>query len=305
MTFEEALSFPDYLNYDVVFLDLRLLKEEDKGNHISNIEDFTGAKVLKKIKDINRGIQVVIFTASNKVWNIEKLLKAGANGYYIKESPEYTLNSRFSKDNYDEFIKTIKTCLSRKPLKNVYSLSCSIRQTITSLTQLGKFDQNFADSILNYLDLANKLINSADDKNDYAMSYLILFKCVEMINDKFVVQDTMGNWIISTTGTPLKQYKFSQPGSYLDVLPALFTNNQPTTFEKIAGLAFQQLGCNASFVQDMYYNIKRRNHYIHPTNTQNFTPYQLSEIEKIYCYSGYTDLLTSIKDFFQKLETSL
>ena len=76
----------DYANYDVIFLDLRLLKEEDKVNQISNISDFTGTKVLRKIKDINKGIQVIIFTASNKVWNIEKLLEIGANGYYIKEN---------------------------------------------------------------------------------------------------------------------------------------------------------------------------------------------------------------------------
>jgi CheY-like chemotaxis protein len=120
-THEEAINYSNYLNFDVVFLDLRLLKEEDKANHASGIDDFTGTKVLKKIKEINPGIQVIIFTASNKVWNIEKLLSIGANGYYIKESPEYVLSTHFSKDNYEEFIKTIQLCLLRKPLKHIYS----------------------------------------------------------------------------------------------------------------------------------------------------------------------------------------
>jgi DNA-binding NarL/FixJ family response regulator len=29
-----------------------------------------------------------MFTASNKAWNMKALLDAGADGYYIKESPE-------------------------------------------------------------------------------------------------------------------------------------------------------------------------------------------------------------------------
>ncbi len=39
---------------------------------LNTIDDFTGTKVLKVIKEINPGIQIIIFTASNKVWNIEK-----------------------------------------------------------------------------------------------------------------------------------------------------------------------------------------------------------------------------------------
>src|SRR5690606_28010678 len=75
-------------NADIVILDFRLHKDDFL--QIS-IEDITGYKILKEIKQYNKGIQVIIFSATNKIWNLQALQKAGADGFIIKESPETSL----------------------------------------------------------------------------------------------------------------------------------------------------------------------------------------------------------------------
>lgn len=303
--FDDALKFVDYINYDLVFLDLRLLKEEDRTNKINSIDEFTGAMVLKVIKEINPGIQIIIFTASNKVWNIEKLIQRGANGYYIKESPEYILSTRFSKDNYEEFIKTIQTCLLRKPLKQIFTLSKNIKLIITSLVKNKIIDKSFGKSVQQYIELANKIIDAAKTENDYAMGYLVLFKCIELINDNYITEDSPTNWIITSEG-PLKQFRYNKGNdTAASVTPISFTNNLPSTFEKIAGITSQVLGFKNAEVLDLYHNVQRRNKFIHPDERGTLTPIQLGENKMIFTYEGYTKLIRSLDLIFSKLEMKL
>lgn len=180
-TYEEAINYSNYLNFDIVFLDLRLLKEEDKANHVSGIEDFTGTKVLRKIKDINKGIQVIIFTASNKVWNIEKLLEIGANGYYIKESPEYIHNEVFSKENYNELLVTIKKALSHKYLRRVDSIHKKCLNYI-SIDRPGRSNsyQRFYDRTIASFEIANQLLGKTNiDSKYFNFAFLTYFQIIE------------------------------------------------------------------------------------------------------------------------------
>ena len=304
--FDDALKYTDYIKYDVVFLDLRLLKEEDKSIQINNVDDFTGTKALKVIKEINPGIQVIIFTASNKVWNIEKLLDSGgANGYYIKESPEYILSTRFSKENYEALIKTIQYCLLRKPLKEIYYIAQHINTIIKTLFENGKIDIGFGNSVQDYIGLANKLIDAARTENDYAMGYLILFKCIEIINDNFITLSSTSNWIIKSCG-PLSQYNYNKYSNTItSVTPISFYNNQPSTFEKIAGVTSQHLGFSNTEVLDLYHNVQRRNKFIHPDESATLTQIQKDENKKIFSYEGYIKLIRSIDLTFSKLEKIL
>ncbi len=303
--YDEAIAKTNYQDYDLIFLDLRLLKEEDRLNHMGSIDDFTGTKVLKVIKEINHGIQIIIFTASNKVWNIEKLLKMGANGYYIKESPEYILSTRFSKDNYDEFIKTIQSCLLRKPLIRIYSHSQNIKSIITTLVKNKKIDKSFGKSVQQYIDLANKIIDSARIDNDYAMGYLVLFKCIELINENYITEATRDNWEITTDG-PLKQFRYNKGNNIVaSSTPIDFSKNIPTTFEKIAGISSQVLGFTNVELLDLYHNVQRRNKFIHPDDSGILTVIQINENKMIFSYEGYTRLITSLNLIFTKLEDTL
>ena len=180
-TFEDAMNFNDYIKYDLVFLDLRLLKEEDKIYEINNIGDFTGTKVLSKIKNTNKGIQVIIFTASNKVWNIEKLLEIGANGYYIKESPEYIQNDVFSKENYNELLITIKKALILKYLRKVDTIQkkCIDYIAINKPSRINSY-QSFYNRTIASFEIAYQLLSKTTvDPKYYNLAFLTYFQIIE------------------------------------------------------------------------------------------------------------------------------
>jgi DNA-binding NarL/FixJ family response regulator len=103
---------------DVVILDLRL-HDDDFVESVA-IENITGYQILKKIKAHNKGIQVIIFSATNKIWNLQALQKAEADGFIIKESPENSQDPDFTKNSIENMIKTIDGCLEMKFLKEVY-----------------------------------------------------------------------------------------------------------------------------------------------------------------------------------------
>ncbi len=104
--------------WDLVLLDLRLEEEEDKGkNAFKSASEYTGAKLLKEIKSDNKGVQVIMFTASNKAWNMLELQTMGADGFFIKENPEFNKDSDFSLNNYAGFEKQIKSCFEEKLFK--------------------------------------------------------------------------------------------------------------------------------------------------------------------------------------------
>jgi len=155
-SFEIAYNKSDYEKYDVIFLDLRLKPEEDKPNSVLPIEEFSGYKLLKKIKTINQGIQVIILTASNKAWNMKRLLDEGADGYYIKESPEFDFPDSFSKENYEGLKEDIEKCLQRSYLKEIYKIWQSTVDTISNP------ERNFIKESNSMLDIAWNLIHQEE-----------------------------------------------------------------------------------------------------------------------------------------------
>lgn len=75
---------------DLFLIDLRL---HDDDFSEQDFENLSGVQIIKFIKSKNQGIQIVVSTASNKVWNFQRCLEYGVRYYSIKESPE-TYNTR-------------------------------------------------------------------------------------------------------------------------------------------------------------------------------------------------------------------
>jgi len=103
---------------DVVILDLRLSNSDFESNKI--VENFTGYKLLKHIKGINPGIRVIIFTASNKVWNLIELQNAGADGFVLKESPEMAVNYGGTKNTVEKFVATMEDQMQYRFQKRIF-----------------------------------------------------------------------------------------------------------------------------------------------------------------------------------------
>lgn len=105
---------------DLVILDLRLHPNDFA---TKNIEEVTGFNLLKRIKKINPGIQVIMFSASNKVWNWQILNAEGADGFIIKESPEYNSESKSVEKAIITFVDSVRIALQKRFLKQVF-VSC-------------------------------------------------------------------------------------------------------------------------------------------------------------------------------------
>ena len=114
---------------DIVILDFRL-HESDFSAEISEV---TGLKILKKIKEeISPGIQVIIFSATNKVWNLQKLLEEGADGFIIKESPENSIDKHFTIEVIQNFIEEVRTTKEKIFLKSFFLKLDNINSNINN-----------------------------------------------------------------------------------------------------------------------------------------------------------------------------
>lgn len=126
---------------DCYLIDLRLHEDDFAKGKSSNL---TGHEVAKYIKSLNAGNQIVVFTASNKIWNLkEEFFKIGASGYAMKESPDLNLKRQESLGLYQEFTRAIRQACGMSYLKDIVNKQNSLKSIVPSVAQL--------DSIINLL----------------------------------------------------------------------------------------------------------------------------------------------------------
>jgi CheY-like chemotaxis protein len=161
-------------DYDLIFLDLRMNGPAEE--NVLQPEDFSGMKILKRIKALNKGTQVIMFTASNKAWNMKALLDAGADGYYIKESPEYIFSRSYSISNANELKRSIIHCLHNGYLRYAYSKIIKVKKLLFESNSFGERTEE----ILASIDVAYDLLAISEDKAEYkAYAYLQFFLTIE------------------------------------------------------------------------------------------------------------------------------
>src|SRR5690606_33225667 len=102
---KEAIKQIETYNPDVILLDLRLC-DDDFDNHIG-VSELSGFKILEEVKKINRGIQVIITTASSKSKVYETVFKKGADYYILKQESQDT------KTTINELYSTFKLAIDK------------------------------------------------------------------------------------------------------------------------------------------------------------------------------------------------
>lgn len=149
----------DFLNNqeaDCYLIDLRL-HEDDFG--CNKMSDLTGHTISEYIKSQNAGNQIVVFSASNKIWNLkEELFRIGASGYALKESPELNLTRSESLRLFIDFCNAVQLACKMSYLKEIVKKQSDLKVMEPTISQL--------DGIINLLskdkgDNDKDLINSA------------------------------------------------------------------------------------------------------------------------------------------------
>lgn len=132
--------FIDKHDADCYIIDLRLHESD-----FENGSRLTGHEIAEYIKSKNKGNQIVIFTASNKIWNLKQdmfetdlsgELKIGAIDYILKESPDLNLSRQESKQIYNDFCKAIKHACKMSYLKELFNKQNQLKSICQYCSQL-------------------------------------------------------------------------------------------------------------------------------------------------------------------------
>lgn len=167
-------------NFDLVILDMRLF-----GETISTPDnELSGLQVLKTIMDFNRGQRVIMFTSSNKVWNIKRSLELGAADIFIKESPQFPMNEKNRADALQDLVSNISEALSHSWLKDVYGMGAKL---ISDAKKYAEVKDSSVEKRRLYLDIADQtagaidiFMNARNDPKKIKLAYFQLYNIFEL-----------------------------------------------------------------------------------------------------------------------------
>ena len=172
---------------DLVLLDFRLLPRDFSE---VNIKEITGVKLLRRIKKLNPGIQVIIFSATNKVWNLQKLQEFGADFFILKEAPDNSIVADFTKISVQKMLLAINECFERSFLKEFYikieELKADLLPRKNFKRVANPLDANFVDEVLKWLELSCQLISININKASNTSAFLLLFSVLENLSNQIV-----------------------------------------------------------------------------------------------------------------------
>lgn len=267
--------------YDLIFLDLRINGVEEEG--VYKPEEFSGMKILKQIKKENSGTQVIMFTASNKAWNLKALTDAGADGYYIKESPEYKFSLGFSCANYESLRTNIINCLNRSYLKWVDSEIRNIRR-LFNIT-----NTPFLSSIVNQLAVSYALLKN----QQYEFAYISLYQALELVNDEYLDRDNHGTWYILKNNKDAKGWRINIHNECEVAKISEDDKKKYPEWKKTASLYYQLWkGKDKTFGCKLRDLIRERNSFMHNECDKN---------SKIHSEKGYLELFNVMLEICQYL----
>jgi len=225
---------------DVVILDMRLHKDDFLEN--VPLADFTGIQIYNQIKDINPGIQIIIFTASSNSLLLDELYSYNSSilGYIKKEHPKnYNLTTQ---GNINKLIRLINKGFERKFLKEIYKNKLKILTLLENdvFTQYGiDFDKYklFWKKIIVEIEAVFDILDS-DRDNRFLYATVSIAISIESILSIFIPNDRK---MIFWDGE-------------------VFTCHHNALRCRINKL-FEKLGSNENF--NMQVMIDKRNNYMH------------------------------------------
>lgn len=248
--------------YDLIFLDLRFGQEDHNEN---NIEKFGGYLILndnirKSFNTKNFSTPVILFTASNKVWNVFEMLENGADSYYIKEHPDTSYDLEFSRRNFIRLKESVPSLIALGQRREEILLNA---RKIISLAQVKISDKNIMSRIeeklmIGYATLFQKTLTYEKKKflfNKEILAFVVFWSILEEIShDYYNRQDEVDpNWILRNGHIKIQ---FENDEGFLETKfeniklennPSIIIDNnskaaQITLSNQIAGILRYQLG---------------------------------------------------------------
>lgn len=256
--------------WDLIIIDLRLHPEmEDIDNEKINPSSFSGYKLIDEFLNVNKGYQIIVLTASNKIWNIYAALERGAQSFYIKESPQFNYPIKETNSQYDKFKKDSSDCFKKSYLRDIWSEKISISDKLKS----SQYSTDFTLAIINQMDIAFQMVLTAKTETQFAYAFVTLYMIIEIINNHFVNRKVNGRWEIdnneelcawSYVENKYEPYTIDNSNTKIDKVEG----SKPPEWQKFAGIYFQKWNQeDPTFIQSVYFSIRKRNGFIHNDRT--------------------------------------
>jgi hypothetical protein len=265
---------------DVVVLDFRLNSSDFE---IKKIDEITSVKLLKRIKEMNRGIQVIAFSATNKVWNVKQLEIAEIDGFISKGDPNYN-EQQHTNRLIKELIQKFEDTFTLTFLKQFYRDQNEIKIDLTArknVNHINVLPKRFVEEVLKWLELSNNILIKGklnDDK--IASSFIFKFSILENIANRVIDVDNSISVGKNEYGQNKYQYEFrtanknlisfiedpNQPGYYKKTNEVFITNrNLPWIIKILNTIDFIT---DEKLKEDKLTRlIKKRNDFIHANST--------------------------------------
>lgn len=132
VNYEDALDQVSDTDWDAVLCDLRLQDWKDpdrtRSNDPTDKADYTGVNLIREVKDEHPFTPIIAFTASSNAWTQDAVYDAGAEGYWIKESPERRFDPSYSRENAASLLDQIQcTAAQRRTWNFLADLSTQLQ----------------------------------------------------------------------------------------------------------------------------------------------------------------------------------
>lgn len=132
VNYKDALDQISGTDWDVVLCDLRLQDWKDpnrtRSSDPTDKAEYTGVNLIHEVKDEHPFTPIIAFTASSNAWTQDATYDAGAEGYWIKESPERRYNPSYSRENAASLLDQIqRTAAQRRKWKFLAELSTRLQ----------------------------------------------------------------------------------------------------------------------------------------------------------------------------------
>lgn len=167
---------------DVVILDFRLNPNDFLG---SNPKDISSIRLLKKIKGLNPGIQVIIFSATNKIWNLQALQESGADGFIFKDG------SKIIHQTINSLTHQLSLSLKKSSwLKPIWIKTKTINNHLEKQRRKHILDKDFTGAINIFLELGFESLLNEHNKFSYDSAFMYYFLILEALSKQLIDEDT-------------------------------------------------------------------------------------------------------------------
>jgi CheY-like chemotaxis protein len=167
---------------DVVILDFRLNPSDFEND---NTEEITSIKLLKRIKKRNPGIQVIAFSATNKVWNLQALQGAEVDGFIFKDT-----NENFHLTIESLIPKVTSSIRKSSWLKPIWNKTTSVIDHLENQRKKHILDKDFTGAISTFLQLGFDSLINCNKSFPFDSAFMYYFLILEAISKQMINEET-------------------------------------------------------------------------------------------------------------------